>query len=436
MMKKITFLLALLTCSLGFSQTELLTNGDFSNGGANWAFDGGGSVVGGEAVFPATAATGNPWDTQLVQGSLSFTAGQEYTLTFKARAAAARDITVAIQNVGIWNDQFRQNFSITTTMSTYTATFNAAATNSNVQIGFLMANFGVTDAVYFDDISLTTPDTSTCNNGVQDGDETGVDCGGSCTPCLTPPTVAAPTPPARAAADVISIYSGAYAAIPGIDLDQGWCDAGSVTETTAGGDAILAYNDKPCQGIDFDANRQDFTGITNLHVDLFIMSGTDLVGKVFNVKIVPDSGAESVFPIDINGLNPKPVPGTWFSYDMPITISGPHSSIRQVGVTSNFVNTLWYDNLYFHKNTTLSTKKFEIAGLTAYPNPTQDSWTVKTQNIKMSTIQVFDILGKQVLSLSPNASEAKIDASALRSGLYFAKISTADGSSSLKLVRQ
>ena len=75
-------------------------------------------------------------------------------------------------------------------------------------------------------------------------------------------------------------------------------------------------------------------------------------------------------------------------------------------------------------------------GFTIYPNPAQDSWTVKTKNIKMSSIQVFDILGKQVLSLTPEATEAKIDASVLKSGLYFAKINTANGSSSLKLVRQ
>jgi len=251
------------------------------------------------------------------------------------------------------------------------------------------------------------------------------------------PTTAAPTPPARPAADVISIYSGSYAAIPGIFLDQGWCGANSITATTAGGNDVLAYNNQPCQGIDFDLNRQNFTGITNLHVDLFIAAGTDLVGKVFNVKIVPDAGADSEFNIDINALAPAPVPGTWYSYDMPITISGPHSSIRQVGVTSNLNNVLWYDNFYFHKNTiTLSTEDLEIAGLNVYPNPTKDSWTVKTKNIKMSSIEVFDILGKQVLSLKPETTETTINASQLKSGLYFAKISTDNGSSSLKLVKQ
>lgn len=30
--------------------------------------------------------------------------------------------------------------------------------------------------------------TPTCDDGIQNGDETGVDCGGSCAPCVTPPT--------------------------------------------------------------------------------------------------------------------------------------------------------------------------------------------------------------------------------------------------------
>ncbi|WP_084708755.1 T9SS type A sorting domain-containing protein [Siansivirga zeaxanthinifaciens] len=250
------------------------------------------------------------------------------------------------------------------------------------------------------------------------------------------PQVAAPTPPARNAADVVSIYSDAYAVIPAINLDQGWCGANAIAATTADGNAVLAYKNQACQGIDFDANRQDLTGFTHLHVDLFVKAGTDLVGKVFNIKTVPGTGAESVFPIDLNALNPQPVPGTWYSYDMPITFSGPTAATRQVGITSNLNNVVWYDNLYFHKNTTLAIKNFEIAGLNVYPNPAQDSWTVKTQNIKMSSIEVFDILGKNVISLKPETTEATINASQLKSGLYFAKINTANGSNSLKLVKQ
>ena len=184
-MKKITLLFSLLITSIGFSQTELLTNGDFSNGDTNWALTGG-SVVSGEAAFATTASAGNPWDTQLVQASLAFSNAQEYTVSFDARADAARSITVAIQNVGIWTDQFRQDFSLTTTMATYTATFNATSTNTNAQLGLLMGGFGVSDGVYFDNISLTTDVAPNCNDGIQNGDETGVDCGGSsCAECVS-----------------------------------------------------------------------------------------------------------------------------------------------------------------------------------------------------------------------------------------------------------
>lgn len=85
---------------------------------------------------------------------------------------------------------------------------------------------------------------------------------------------------------------------------------------------------------------------------------------------------------------------------------------------------------------TLGIEDNEISSFTSFPNPTKDSWTISTKNIEMSTIRVFDILGKNVLSISPNKSEATIDATNLKSGLYFAKIQTPNGSSSVKLVKQ
>ena len=138
-------------------------------------------------------------------------------------------------------------------------------------------------------------------------------------------------------------------------------------------------------------------------------------------------------------LNPDAT--VWKSFEFTVNlgtdvgggISLLFNALTGAGTSAN----VFIDNVSVVNNDqVLSTKVFEIAGLNVYPNPTQDSWTVKTKNIKMTSIQVFDILGKQVLSLAPNASEAKIDASQLKSGLYFAKINTANGSSSLKLVRQ
>ena len=142
-----------MTISLGQSQ-NLITNGNFENGTTGWVFGSTGSVVNGEAFYSSSSSAGNPWDTQHVFGGMSFTSGVKYTLTFKARAVVNRNITVAIQNVGIWNDQFRQNYALTTTMETFTTTFTAPSSNGNVQIGFLMSALGSTAGVYFDDVSL------------------------------------------------------------------------------------------------------------------------------------------------------------------------------------------------------------------------------------------------------------------------------------------
>ncbi|GAA4271212.1 hypothetical protein GCM10022258_05050 [Aquimarina gracilis] len=38
------------------------------------------------------------------------------------------------------------------------------------------------------DLGITTGPTPSCNDGIQNGDETGIDCGGSCQPCQTTPT--------------------------------------------------------------------------------------------------------------------------------------------------------------------------------------------------------------------------------------------------------
>jgi len=103
------------------------------------------------------------------------------------------------------------------------------------------------------------------------------------------------------------------------------------------------------------------------------------------------------------------------------------------GCVSLISPTIYVDNMV--AGTTASTKDFKIAGLSTYPNPTQNSWNIKTQNVEMTSIRVFDVLGKSVISISPKATEATINASSLRTGLYFAKIVTANGSQTVKFIK-
>jgi len=85
--------------------------------------------------------------------------------------------------------------------------------------------------------------------------------------------------------------------------------------------------------------------------------------------------------------------------------------------------------------TTASIKDFEIEGLAAYPNPTNSKWTISTRNQEIQAIEVYNVIGKRVLSLKPNTMSAKVDASSLAPGVYIATITTEKGTSSRKLIK-
>lgn len=434
-MKKITILIALMITSLGFAQ-NLITNGDFANGTADWTFGAPGTVLSGEAYYSTANATGNPWDTELKQTGKSFVGSNTYTLTFRARAAADRKISVNIQNTGIWNDQFRNdNVALTTTMTDYSYVFVATSTNANAQLNFHMANMGTntTAAVYIDDVTLTLSGTSTCNNGIKDGDETGIDCGGSCAECpATPPTVAAPTPPNRNAADVISLYSGSYANVPS-NFDAGWCGTNSVQEITIASNPTVAFKGNNCQGIDLNTGI-NATSFTNLHVDVYIPAGTVLTSSVFNLKFVQQPGGAAL-EINFNaGSTPALVAGSWLQIDVPVNLAA-FTNFKEFGITSNLNNKLWYDNLYVYKGTALGTEKFETSSVKMYPNPVKNTLTIDA-NSAIQRVSVYNILGQEVLKASPKTNSVTLQTNELQKGVYMVTTEIDGKVSTSKVVKE
>lgn len=77
----------------------------------------------------------------------------------------------------------------------------------------------------------------------------------------------------------------------------------------------------------------------------------------------------------------------------------------------------------------LKTDNFKV-----FPNPTLDSWNISS-NQNVTNIEVFDILGKQVLKIQPNDSNVFIDASELKSGIYLTKITSEKGVKTVKLIK-
>lgn len=83
----------------------------------------------------------------------------------------------------------------------------------------------------------------------------------------------------------------------------------------------------------------------------------------------------------------------------------------------------------------LGTNDFSATNLSVYPNPTNAGWNVRTDNASISSVTVFDISGKEVMSMSPNSNEVLIDAKNLKKGLYITKVTTENGTKSFKLFK-
>ena len=96
---------------------------------------------------------------------------------------------------------------------------------------------------------------------------------------------------------------------------------------------------------------------------------------------------------------------------------------------------VYVDNILLTTTNPLSNDENTLATFKVSENPTNTSWDI-TSNANISNVDVFDILGKQVSSIQPNSFEVSIEASSLKSGIYFARIESENGSKTLKLVRR
>lgn len=84
----------------------------------------------------------------------------------------------------------------------------------------------------------------------------------------------------------------------------------------------------------------------------------------------------------------------------------------------------------------LAVTKFDAKSFKAYPNPTRGTWNITSGNDDITSIQVYDVQGKAVYTNFGASKEVSVNASELSRGVYYAKVSTANGTSTLKLVKE
>lgn len=219
-----------------------------------------------------------------------------------------------------------------------------------------------------------------------------------------------------------------------------------ISQPNLNGDTVLKVENLNFFGSGFGLNFNATSTYTYVHLNYYATTSTQfsfsLVDDSLSSTICCGNPQEPFYTFGPDGDEPL-VAGSWQSVFIPLShfanfpalVDGTWdgTDLKQTLITGN--GTIYFDNIYFSTTNTLSTSSFALEEMTIAPNPTNSEWNIKTVSQTITNITVFDILGKQVIKMSPNSAEAVIDASNLKDGLYLAKISTENGSQTVKLIK-
>lgn len=416
-MKKITLFITLMITSLGFAQTFPL---DFSD-----PLD---ALFGDFAVTSVITDAGNPV-AQIVGFGSDWDNGQK-DLAAKVNLSnnANNTITFRIKPVnGTGSGRHLLKFEGSTvgpatTELPFTTTGTAWQT---ITLDF-PANLGsYSKLVIFTDSGNGGANTAKDTYLVDDF------AGGTNDAVIVPvgdPTTNATPPPSRNAADVISIFSGAYTNLAGTDITKIWGQTTNVSEITVSGNAIKKMTSFNYQGV-VPTAAMNLSGGYKLHIDIYKTDMTSMEFFLINpgpveqaVTLTPSNTGWNSFDIDVNVAN---FPSINFNNVI---------QIKLVSIPFGSTTTYW-DNLYFYKGAALGVSKFDTSSLKMYPNPVQNALNIEA-NSEIQRVSVYNVLGQEVMSSSPKSNATTLQTSELQKGVYMVTTEIDGSISTSKIIKE
>ncbi len=231
------------------------------------------------------------------------------------------------------------------------------------------------------------------------------------------PTTAAPMPPVRDPADVISVFSDAYNDVPGTDFNPNWGQSTVVSFPLIQSNETMLYANFNYQGTQF-ASALNVNGMETLHLDMWTADATTV-----NISLISTGPVETPYALQIT-------PNQWESYDIPLTAfaSVDLTDVIQLKFDGgNSSQAIYLDNIYFYTgggvvgDTPRNPIDFETDGYGA-----DWTWTVFENNTNppLEVIPNPDISGTNM-----SATVAKF--TALQAGNPWAGVESAHGDDDL-----
>jgi hypothetical protein len=369
-------------------------------------------------VKMVNATDGTVFEISDAQGDYSG-AGQWQTLTWNIASGASSGDNINIDQIVVFAD-WRCDGGVSPRPSNVTLLIDNISWGAN---------------------KLSDPPAPSCSNGLEDGDETGVDCGGSCpNSCIPDPPTSAPQ--FGSTGTDLYVYSELQGPSVTNFIFNSFGGSGAYSEIDIEADGNLTGKLFNLDFFGSQWNPVDTTPYTYVHLDYYATTSSQfeffLIDDSLSQTVCCGNPAEPFYGFGPSADEPL-VQGQWVSVFIPLSHFSNFNSgwdgtdIKQTKFTGN--GTVYFDNIYFTTENALSTETFNPNSISVYPNPTRDFWHIEALNSEITKIEVFDILGKKIKSIEPSNSEALVDSSELNTGVYFATIETKIGKSVLRLIK-
>jgi hypothetical protein len=242
------------------------------------------------------------------------------------------------------------------------------------------------------------------------------------------PITAAPTPPARNAADVVSIYSNAYTNVTLDELPTSWSQLSSFTPIQIQSNDMWRVTGCEFLGMVTNyASGVNISAMENMHIDYWTPDAPSISVKIVNTV----DGGEALASLGTT------VAGSWQSIDVPMSAFaalGNKTKITQLLIDPVTPNILFIDNFYFYRSP-MSSDNFTTSKVKLYPNPTSNVLNIESLGT-IQTISVYNVLGQEVINKALSSTSTSLDVSSLNSGIYVVKTVVDGVTSSTKFIKQ
>ncbi|WP_417557875.1 endonuclease [Mesoflavibacter zeaxanthinifaciens] len=180
----------------------------------------------------------------------------------------------------------------------------------------------------------------------------------------------------------------------------------------AAGDVYVIIN----SGLSLSCNTE--ADYTNTAITSF--NGNDAIGLFKNgtlIDIIGEEGNSSTFAQNTTLVRKPTITNPTTAFSLSEWDSYPEDTCDNLG------------------QPTLSTLNFEKSTFKIYPNPIKGN-TLNADVKSTTNYQIYDILGKKILSGTVTTNNKKINVSSLKKGIYILKLETSNGSVTKKLIRE